>query len=100
PLRDCHLFQIEPCRPRLRLPFAFQIVAELVEFLAVFAWQYNGTSAKAVPEGVHANGGLSFGGSGAGGFERIATISVDLMDCCHSFFTSKANLAPRVGELG
>ena len=98
PLRDCHLLQIELCRPRLRLPFAFQIVAELVEFLAVFAGQDNGASAKAVPEGVHADGSLTFGSLGASGFERIATIGVDLMDCCHMVFYEQSQFGAAPGN--
>ena len=50
PLRDRHLLQIELGGPRFRLPFAFQIVAELVEFLAAFAGEDDGSGAKAVPE--------------------------------------------------
>ena len=37
PLRDRHLLQIKLRRPRFRLPFVFQIVTELIEFLVVFA---------------------------------------------------------------
>ena len=95
---DRHLFQIELCRPRLGLPFAFQIVAEPVELLAVFAGQDNGTSAQAVPEGVHADGSLSFGSLGAGGFERIATIGVDLMDCCHMVFYEQSQFGAAPGN--
>ena len=39
PLRDRHLLQIKLRRPRLRFPFVFQIVTELIEFLVIFAGQ-------------------------------------------------------------
>ena len=83
PLRNRHLLQIEPRRSRLRLPFTFQIVAELIEFLAVFSGEDDGTGAKTVTEGVHADGSLSLGSLGAGGLERVATIGLDLLECCH-----------------
>ena len=67
PLRDRHLLQIELFGPGVRLPFGFQIVAKLMEFVAVLAGQHDGAGAKAVTEGVQANDGLSFGGPGAGG---------------------------------
>jgi len=66
PLRDRHLFQIELFGPGVGLPFGFQIVAKLMEFLAVFAGQDDGAGAKAVTEGVQANDGLSLGSFGAG----------------------------------
>ena len=50
PLRDRHLHQIEPCGPRSGLSFALQIVAESIEFLAVFAGQDDGTGPKAMAE--------------------------------------------------
>src|SRR5712671_5600335 len=92
PLRNRHLLQIELRRPRLGLPFTLQIVAELIEFLAAFAGQDDGMGAKAVTERVHADSRLSLGSPGAGGFERVAAIGVDLLDGCHMvFWTSKAN---------
>jgi hypothetical protein len=93
PLRDRHLLQIELGGSRFGAPFAFQIVAELVEFLAAFAGEDDGAGAEAVPERVHADSRLTLGSLGSGGLERIATVRVDLMDSCHIvFLTSKANL--------
>jgi hypothetical protein len=69
----------------------FQIVAELIEFLVVFAGEDDGTGAKAVTEGVHADGSLSFRSFGASGLARVTTIGVDLMDCCHIVFLNELN---------
>jgi hypothetical protein len=94
PLRDRHLLQIELGGPRFGPPFAFEIVAEKVKFLAAFAGEDDGSGAKAVPERVHADSRLALGSPGSGGLERVATVRVDLVDSCHIvFLTSKANLA-------
>jgi hypothetical protein len=93
PLRDCHLFHIELFGPGLGMPFDFQVVAEVIEFLAIFTRQHDGAGAKSVTEGVHANSSLSIGGLGASRFLRVAPIGLELFECCHRvFLTNKAKL--------
>jgi hypothetical protein len=50
PLRDRHLLQIELFGSGLRLPFGFEVVAELGKFIAAFARQHDGAGAEAVTE--------------------------------------------------
>ncbi len=93
PLRDSHLFEIEVFGPRLRVPFDLQIVAELIEFLAVLARQHDGAGAKSVTEGVHADSGLSLGSLGASRLLRVTSISLELFECGHIvILTNKAKL--------
>ena len=66
PLRDGHLLDVELLGPGFWVPFGFQVVAELVEFLGVFAGQHDGAGAEAVTEGVHANRRFAFGSFWAG----------------------------------
>jgi hypothetical protein len=60
------LLNVELFGPRLRLPFGFEVVAKLVELIAILTGKDHGSGAKAVAEGVHADGRLSFGSCGAG----------------------------------
>jgi hypothetical protein len=84
PLGDSHLVPHRTVRSWISAPIHFQIVAKLIEFLTVFARQHNGAGAKSVTEGVHADSRLSFGGLGASRVLRIATIGLELLDCCHN----------------
>ena len=94
PLGNRHLFYVELLSPGLGLPFDFQIVAKLIEFLTIFARQHDGAGAKAMSEGVHANSSLSLGCLGAGRLLRVASISLELFECCHIvILTNKAKLA-------
>jgi len=85
PPGDGHLFDIELLGQGLRLPFGFQITAELLKILLGFAGQDDAAGAQAVTQGVQADGGLSLGSSGASREERVATVGLDLLGCCHSF---------------
>ena len=55
PLRDCHLFAIEPFGPGLRLPFGFLILAELLKCFRLLAGQHDGVGAQSVTEAVQLN---------------------------------------------
>jgi hypothetical protein len=85
------LFDVKLLGPGLGMPFDFQIVAKLSEFLGVFARQHDGAGAKSVTEGVHANSSLSLGCLGASRFLGVASIGLELFDCCHIvILTNKA----------
>src|SRR5438045_5868534 len=91
PLRDRHLFDIELFGPRLGMPFDFEIVAKLSERLTVFARQHDGAGAKSVTEGVHADSSFSLGCLGAGRFLGVASVGLELLECCHIvILTNKA----------
>jgi hypothetical protein len=95
PLRDCHLLDVELFGPGLGMPFDFEVVAELSEFLAVFARQHDGAGAKSVTEGVHADSSLSLGSFGAGRLLGVASIRFELLESCHIvilILTNKAKL--------
>src|SRR5438045_7003926 len=83
PLRDRHLFDIELFGPGLGMPFDFEIVAKLSEFLAVLARQHDGAGAKSVTEGVHADSSLTLGSFGASRFLRVAPVGLELFECRH-----------------
>ena len=83
PLRDRHLLDIELFGPGLGIPFGFEIVAKLIEFLAIFARQHDGAGAKSVTEGVHADSSLTLGSFGASRLLRVASISLELFECRH-----------------
>jgi hypothetical protein len=51
-----------------RPTLALELVEEPLTFLAVFAGEHGGASAKSVTEGVESNGGLSLGSFGASRF--------------------------------
>src|SRR5579859_6476000 len=75
------------------MPFGFQIVAELMELGGVFARQQDGAGAETVTEGVHAARSLTLGSLGAGRFLRVASIGLELFECCHSLIlTNRAKL--------
>jgi hypothetical protein len=78
PLRDGHLLDVELLGPGLGVPFGFQIVAKLMEFLGILAREHNGAGAKAVLEGVHADCRFSFGSFGAGRLLSVPAIRLDL----------------------
>src|SRR5580704_1024302 len=49
--------------------------------------------AKSVTEGVHADNSFSLGGFGASRFLGVASVGLELLECCHRvFLTNKANL--------
>jgi hypothetical protein len=60
PLRDGHLLQIELFGTGAGLPFGFQIVAQLMEFLAILGRQDDGAGAQAVTEGFQVCGHMFF----------------------------------------
>jgi hypothetical protein len=60
-------------------------VAEFVESLIVFAYDDGGLGSEAVFEGIEADGGLAFGGFGAGAVLGIAAVGVDLFFGGHGF---------------
>jgi hypothetical protein len=60
-------------------------VAEIVEGLFVFAEDHGVFGAEAVFEGIEADGGLAFGGFGAGAELGIAAIGGDLLAGSHGF---------------
>src|SRR6202163_4714401 len=73
------------------MPFDFQIVAKLMEFGGIFARQHDGAGAESVTEGVHADSSFTLGGLGASRFLRVASIGLELFECCHRvILTNKA----------
>ncbi|HYW48706.1 MAG TPA: hypothetical protein VE959_37930 [Bryobacteraceae bacterium] len=80
PVVDGHLFEIEALGGGFGLPFGFQAIAKLLKFLGVFAGEDDPAGAKAVTQGVEANGGLSLGSFGASRQKRVATIGLDLLE--------------------
>ena len=52
-----------------------------------------GAGAESVTEGVHADSSLSLGSLGAGRLLRVASISLELFECCHIvILTNKAKI--------
>jgi hypothetical protein len=55
--------------------------------------QHNGAGAETVTEGVHADSRFALGGLGASRFLSVATVGLELFECCHRvILTNKAKL--------
>jgi len=89
PLRNGHLLHIELFGASEGLPFGFQIVTKLQEFLGVFGRQHDGARAESVTEGVEPDCRFSLRGSGAGRLLRVAPISLYLSLGCHLSFLNE-----------
>ena len=73
-------------RSGLRLPFGFEVIAELMEILGFLGRQHDGAGAKSVTEGVELGNCFSLGSFGAGRLLCVEAIGLDLFDGSHIFF--------------
>ncbi|HYW42530.1 MAG TPA: hypothetical protein VE959_06715 [Bryobacteraceae bacterium] len=89
------MFEIELLGSALRLPFGFEIIAEPLKILLLFAGEDDPAGAEAVTQGIEANGGLSLGSSGARRETRVSTIGLDLSGCRHMFLNERSQFGSR-----